>query len=110
MSKRCEECQQNKLAHGEDTAKFHFSYECHRGFCSITHVKSSDSMEVKAAIKLWERFESNGLRYTSLLSDGDSEAFLDLNEGKIYGRQVEIKKEECVNHVSKRMGTDLRQT
>ncbi|GBL78820.1 hypothetical protein AVEN_11057-1 [Araneus ventricosus] len=64
----------------------------------------------KAAIKLWERSESIGFRYTSLLSDGDSKAFLELNERKIYGSQVEIKKEECINHVSKRLGTALRKT
>ncbi|GBL93578.1 hypothetical protein AVEN_239963-1 [Araneus ventricosus] len=62
MSKRCEECQQTKLALGEDTAEFHFWYEGHRDFCSITHVGSSGSMEVKAAIKLWERSESIGFR------------------------------------------------
>ncbi|GBN45283.1 hypothetical protein AVEN_167517-1 [Araneus ventricosus] len=110
MSKRCEECQQTKLALGEDTAEFHFWYEGHRDFCSITHVGSSGSMEVKAAIKLWERSESIGFRYTSLLSDGDSKAFSELNERKIYGSQVEIKKEECINHVSKRLGTALRKT
>ncbi|GBN05174.1 hypothetical protein AVEN_230511-1 [Araneus ventricosus] len=82
---RCEECQQTKLALGEDTAEFPFWYEGHRDFCSITHVGSSGSMEVKAAIKLWERSESIGFRYTSLLSDGDSKAFLELNERKIYG-------------------------
>ncbi|GBM57662.1 hypothetical protein AVEN_26613-1 [Araneus ventricosus] len=90
MSKLCEECQQTKLIHIEDTAELHFRYEGHRDFCSITYVGSSGSMEVKAAIKLLERSESIGLRYTSLLSDGDSKAFLELNERKIYGSQVEI--------------------
>ncbi|GBN83405.1 hypothetical protein AVEN_238151-1 [Araneus ventricosus] len=102
MSKRCEECHQTKLALGEDTAESQFWYEGHRDFCSVTHAGSSGSMKVKAAIKLWERSESIGFRYTSLLSDGDSKAFLELNERKIYGSQVEIKKEECINYVSKR--------
>ncbi|GBL84018.1 hypothetical protein AVEN_100880-1 [Araneus ventricosus] len=110
VSKRCEECQQTKLALGEDTAECHFWYEGHRDFCSITHVGSSGSMEVKAAIKSWERSESIGFRYTSLLSDGDSKAFLELNKRKIYGSQVEIKREEYINHVSKRLGTALRKT
>ncbi|GBN51214.1 hypothetical protein AVEN_114572-1 [Araneus ventricosus] len=47
MSKRCEECQQTKLALGEDTAEFHFWYEGHRDFCSITHVGSSGSIGSK---------------------------------------------------------------
>ncbi|GFV22827.1 uncharacterized protein TNCV_4962421 [Trichonephila clavipes] len=28
----------------------------------------------------------------------------------VYGRETQIKKEECINHVSKRLGTALRQT
>ncbi|GBN18257.1 hypothetical protein AVEN_81276-1 [Araneus ventricosus] len=64
MSKRCEECQQTELALDEDTAEFHFWYECHRDFCSITHVGSSGSMEAKAAIKLWGRSESIDFRYS----------------------------------------------
>ncbi|GBN10289.1 hypothetical protein AVEN_54458-1 [Araneus ventricosus] len=45
--------------------------------------------------------------YTSVLSDGDSKAFQHLTETKVYG-DIEIKKEECVNHVSKLLGTALQ--
>ncbi|GBO16584.1 hypothetical protein AVEN_38249-1 [Araneus ventricosus] len=64
-------------------------------------------MEVQAAFKLWSRSEKIGFRYTSVLSDGDSKAFQHLTETKVYG-DIEIKKEECVNHASKRLGTALR--
>ncbi|GFU34522.1 uncharacterized protein TNCV_1992591 [Trichonephila clavipes] len=67
-------------------------------------------MEVNTPVKLWERSESIGFRYTTLLSDGGSKSFLDLKERNVYGSETQIKKEECINHVSKRLGTALRQT
>ncbi|GBN93597.1 hypothetical protein AVEN_174388-1 [Araneus ventricosus] len=69
MPKRCEECQQTKLALDEAAAEFHFWYEGHQHFCRIAHVGSSGSMEVKSAIKLWKRSEKIRFRYASLLSD-----------------------------------------
>ncbi|GFX10177.1 transposable element Tcb2 transposase [Trichonephila clavipes] len=67
-------------------------------------------LEVNAAVKLWERSESIGFRYTTLLCDEDSKSFLELKERNVYGSETQIKKEECINHVSKRLGTALRQT
>ena len=50
--------------------------------------------------------ESN-IRYTTFIGDGDSSAFkavTSLNNGN--GPYVApVAKEECINHVSKRMGT-----
>ncbi|GFT80662.1 uncharacterized protein TNCV_2772831 [Trichonephila clavipes] len=66
-------------------------------------------MEVNAAVKLWERSKSIGFRYTTLLSNGDSKSFLELKEWNVYGSETQIKKEECIKHVSKRLGTALRQ-
>ncbi|GFW71715.1 uncharacterized protein TNCV_219291 [Trichonephila clavipes] len=110
MSKRCGECEQTKFALEEDSADFRIWYEGHQDVCSATHVGSSGAMEVNAAVKLWERSESIGYRYTTLLSDGDSKSFLELKERNVYGSETQIKKEECINHVSKRLGTVLRQT
>ncbi|GBM55173.1 hypothetical protein AVEN_47542-1 [Araneus ventricosus] len=44
MSKLCEECQQTKLIHIEDTAEFYFWYEGYRDFCSITNHQSPSSI------------------------------------------------------------------
>ncbi|GFT70683.1 uncharacterized protein TNCV_1784111 [Trichonephila clavipes] len=63
---------------------------------------------MKAAAKIWSRSEACGFRYTTLLSDGDAKTHKFLNSLKIYGPDVEILKEECINHVSKRLGTSLR--
>lgn len=65
-------------------------------------------MEVQAGIILFERsLKKYGLRYTTVLCDGDSRTFLALQEADVYG-YVKIEKEDCVNHVQKRMGSALR--
>ena len=43
-----------------------------------------------------------------MLCDGDSKSFNTVSVSKVYGDNVEITKEDCVNHVAKRMGTALR--
>ncbi|GFX37542.1 uncharacterized protein TNCV_4899721 [Trichonephila clavipes] len=83
MSKRCIECEHAKSG-------------------------SSCAMEQEAALKLWQRSEDSGFRYTTLLSDGDAKTYQYLNTKEVYGPEIKIKKEECINHVSKRLGTSLR--
>ncbi|GFW03934.1 uncharacterized protein TNCV_2050501 [Trichonephila clavipes] len=63
---------------------------------------------MKAAAKIWSRSEACGFLYTTLLSDGDDKTHKFLNSPKIYGPGVEILKEECINYISKRLGTSLR--
>lgn len=66
-------------------------------------------MEVESARILWNRsVERHKLRYTVLLSDGDAKTFNTLASLKPYGEDVQLEKEECINHVSKRLGTALR--
>ncbi|GFX07087.1 uncharacterized protein TNCV_1556901 [Trichonephila clavipes] len=110
MSKRCGECKQTKFALEEHSAEFRIWYEGHQDVCSATHVGSSGAMEVNAAVKLWEIYDSIGFRFTTLLSNGDSKSFLELKEKNVYGSETQIEKEECINHASKRLGTALRQT
>ncbi|GFU28140.1 uncharacterized protein TNCV_346321 [Trichonephila clavipes] len=70
---------------------------------------SSGSMEMHAAYILWNRSISDcAMRYTTVLCDGDAKTHQHLNEKKVYGDDVVIVKEECVNHVAKRLGTALR--
>ncbi|GFU29070.1 uncharacterized protein TNCV_4836801 [Trichonephila clavipes] len=52
-------------------------------------------------------FHVCGFRYTTLLSDGDAKTYQYLNTTEVYGPEIKIKK-ECMNHVSKRLGTSLR--
>ncbi|GFS91483.1 uncharacterized protein TNCV_1139231 [Trichonephila clavipes] len=93
---------------GETTAEYDVWYSGHKNSCQINHVGTSGAMEMKAAAKIWSRSEACGFRYTTLLSDGDAKTHKFLNSLKIYGPDVEILKEECINHVSKRLGTSLR--
>ena len=43
-----------------------------------------------------------------MLCDGDSKSYDAISEAQVYGPNFIIKKEDCVNHISKRMGTALR--
>ena len=74
--------------------------ECNRNF--------DGGMEAAAAEQLWERsVERYGFRYTTIVSNGDAKAFKHLRDRRVYGN-VELKKEESINHVAKRLGTALR--
>ena len=69
---------------------------------------SSNAMEVESALQLWGRsVEVNKMRYTTMLCDGDSKSYDSVKAHSVYG-DVSITKEDCINHVSKRMGTALR--
>ena len=69
---------------------------------------SSGMMEPEAAKVLWKRsLELHNMRYTTMVGDGDSMTFDSILASKPYG-DIVIKKEECLNHVAKRLGTALR--
>lgn len=108
MSKKCRLCENAKRDLGESSAEFHIWFTGHESQCEINHHGSSNAMELKAAECLWKRSMQLGFRYTTMLSDGDSKTFNYLSESKVYG-DVNIVKEECINHVSKRLGTGLRE-
>ena len=78
------------------------------GKCMQNYKGSSGGMEVEAALVLWKRSLQHQMRYSTLVGDGDTKTFLALTKGKPYGDAFTVKKEECVNHVSKRLNTGLR--
>ena len=83
--------------------------EKHAANCPKNFTGSSNAMEVECALRLWKRSEEkHKLRYTAMLCDGDSKAFDAVVAAEPYGPEIKIEKEDCVNHVSKRMGTALR--
>ncbi|GFU93251.1 uncharacterized protein TNCV_1859821 [Trichonephila clavipes] len=67
-------------------------------------------MEMKAALTFVEKIHITWIPLQYVLSDGDCKTFNYLCEKKVYGPDIVIKKEECINHVSKRLGTALRST
>ena len=83
--------------------------EKHQANCWLNFDGSSNAMEVECALRIWHRsVQLNKLRYTTMLCDGDSKAFDAVVSKKPYGEITPIEKEDCINHVSKRMGTALR--
>ncbi|GFT25530.1 uncharacterized protein TNCV_3174051 [Trichonephila clavipes] len=108
MCKVCRNCSVAKRELGESSAEYDIWFEGHRKDCDVNHYGSSTSMEMEAALILWERSQEMGFRYSTLLSDGDCKTFNYLTEKNVYGDKFEIKNEECINHVSKRLGTGLR--
>ncbi|GFS95888.1 uncharacterized protein TNCV_2259491 [Trichonephila clavipes] len=66
-------------------------------------------MEMEAALTLWKRSTSLGFRYITVLSDGDCKTFNYLCEKKVYGPDIVIKKEECINHVSGKAHGSLKE-
>ena len=74
--------------------------------CAINYTGSAPSMEPEGAVRMFRRsVQDRKLQYTSYIGDGDS--YLAVKESKPYGNKT-VQKLECVGHVQKRMGTNLR--
>ena len=65
-------------------------------------------MEAAGAKILYRRSLSRGLRYIPYIGDGDSKAYSAVQQDQPYGPNVYIPKEECIAHVTKRMGSGPR--
>ncbi|GFV90724.1 uncharacterized protein TNCV_2224401 [Trichonephila clavipes] len=88
VSKRCIECEHAKSGLGQHSAEFHMWYEGHISSCVIYYIISSCAIEQEAALKLWQISEDNGLRYTTLLSDGNAKTFQYLNTKEVYAPEI----------------------
>ena len=67
-------------------------------------------METVGVQRLFERSEEDlGVRYNPYIGDGDSSSYNNIDLVRPYGQSVFIKKDECVGHLTKRMGTGLRE-
>ncbi|GFT27416.1 uncharacterized protein TNCV_1275331 [Trichonephila clavipes] len=109
LSKYCHECSMAAKDLGEGSPEFLIWKSGHSEKCQKNFDGSSGSMEIHAAYILWNRSISDcAMRYTTILCDGDAKTPQHLNEKKVYGDNVAIEKEECVNPVAKRLGTALR--
>lgn len=82
-------------------------HEKHRPQCQKNTEANAGQMEIIAAKTMFQRsLQKHQLRYTNVLCDGDSRTYTALSEDRVYGF-IPIQKQECVNHVKKRMGTAL---
>ena len=58
---------------------------------------------------IWQRsVERRQARYTTFIGDGDTKSFKAVCDVAPYGPDVVMTKEECVGHVQKRVGSNLR--
>ena len=102
LCKYCVYCEKHKSSEGD-------WYESHRENCDINYEGSSPAMETEGWKRLWSRsVEKCGFRYKFVISDGDSKAYDAAKNLECYGDNFEIFKEECSNHVAKRIGKAMR--
>ncbi|XP_042910028.1 uncharacterized protein [Parasteatoda tepidariorum] len=107
LSKYCHDCVVTKSDLGANSPEFHVWHTSHEPECQKNFDGSSNSMEMAAALILWSRSLDHNMRYVTMLCDGDAKAYQHLNDKRVYG-DTAINKEECINHVAKRLGTGLR--
>ena len=101
LSKHCAFCEK----HSNDESDW---YGAHMDECYKNFTGSSPAMEAEGWLRLFTRsVEKCRMRYVTVISDGDSKAYNNIENKNIYG-DIHITKEECINHVAKRLGKLLR--
>lgn len=66
-------------------------------------------MESEGVLEIYNRsLEKYNVRYNPFIGDGDSSSYSAVDRERPYGASVFVEKRECVNHVTKRMGSSLR--
>ena len=67
-------------------------------------------MEADGALALFRRtVEKLNLVYKIYVGDGDSKSYATVSKAIPYDTLVYMDKEECIAHITKRMGTGLRE-
>ena len=107
MSKVCAGCQYWE-SRDHSSPEYLEWKEDHAGQCSINYDGSSPAMEPHGTLEMFKRSLEFGIRYTHLISDGDSKTFSLLRALQPYGPEHPVVKLDCVGHVQKRLGTALR--
>lgn len=106
LSNYCHGCSRHQILDEQDEEVWQ---AFHGPVCEKNVNCSSHAMETEAALRIWKRTQScdRQLHYTTFLSDGDSKAYTAVSEAEVYGSTM-VMKEDCTNHVAKRLGTALR--
>lgn len=110
LSNFCRACAIMKKKKDKNSFK-HWQITKHAGKCQNSFEGKSGSMKAAGAKRMWERSQNKGYRYVTFFGDGDSSSFKtisEMNDGNGPYTDVSVVKEECVNHVQKRMDTRLR--
>ncbi|GFY25339.1 uncharacterized protein TNCV_2484591 [Trichonephila clavipes] len=108
LSKHCQNCVAAGRDMGVESAEFHIWQKGHADECDKNFDGISGAMEMHAILIKWRRSISDcQMRFVSM-SDGDSKTFQFLSDNQIYGSDIKIETEECLNYIAKRLGTSLR--
>jgi hypothetical protein len=108
MTNQCATCDKWKDK-DKDSLEYMDFVATHFEKCHMNHDGSSASMERDGAVFMYEQsVESRGVRYNPYVGDGDTKSFKAVQNAKPYGPDYTIRKEECIGHIQKRMGTRLR--
>ncbi|XP_066599643.1 uncharacterized protein [Prorops nasuta] len=92
-----------------DSNEIQGCYEGHEESCSSNHEGSTGKMEVDSIIEMFMRStEKFRVKYTNYIGDGDSKTFADILKINPYGDDCPVTKNECMEHVEKRMDSLLR--
>lgn len=102
LSNFCLGCEVGPKPDSDGYAEWKVTHQCQKNTDS-----KAGHVEVEAGLLFQRSLDRHGLRYTTILCDGDSRTFGAIKEAKVYGF-INIEKEDCVNHVQKRMGTAVR--
>ena len=114
MCKYCEVCTKKGNAKKQGKVskeEFERWMTGHKEKCMKNYEGSSGGMEAAIAVKLFSRSLDKNIRYTVLISDGDSSAYnavCDMNDGEGPYGNVKVEKGVCINYVAKRLGIALR--
>ena len=66
-------------------------------------------MEKEGILGMYRRsVELHNIFYDPFIGDGDSSTYRSVVKEAIYGSWKTVRKEECINHVAKRIGSGLR--
>nr|ACD54803.1 unknown [Adineta vaga] len=136
LSVRCERCEKNKRE--KTAHEFRSWYAKHKSSCEKNWDGTAKAMEVEGAKRLFQRSLIKGFRYKWLICDGDSSAYeavkntyvveevddnlpLQEKDQKLHNRDYQtneitphdieqdlVFKEDCINHVQKRVISRLK--
>lgn len=109
LCKYCQRCTHIKSVFKNDAQMLAEELERHKdsGNCETNFTGKSGAMEKTMAQNMWNRSEDkNSMRYTTFIGDGDSSTHKALVDNPPY-EDHPVEKEECVNHVTKRIVTRL---
>ena len=110
LQRVCRKCllwpEERRVSEPEEYASFSSEHEA---VCTANFSGTSQAMEGAIAIKLWKRSVSqNQLVYSTYIGDGDSSSFKKLIVSDPYEGQENVRKEECLGHVQKRLKKHLK--